>query len=146
MIPQMIHYLFTIVGRPKGKDRPRFSKDGHTYTTRKTKEYEDLIKYIFRIEKHGKMIPEGRRIAVTISANFKIPSSDNKAEAEKKRRGITQATIKPDVDNIAKIVLDALNGIAYRDDSEVVELHVYKQYAEKNDVKVEVVGLDPEAL
>lgn len=140
----MIQYEFTVAGRPKGKDRPRFSKDGHTYTTRKTREYEDLVRYIYSKEIHGQMIPEGMHIIVCIFADFKIPEADKKADKEKKRRGLIPATIKPDVDNIAKIILDSLNGVAWRDDSEVIELRVFKQYAEKNNVRVRIIGLNPE--
>ncbi len=140
----MIQYEFTVTGRPKGKDRPRFSKDGHTYTTRKTREYEDLVRYIYSKEIHGTMIPEGMHIIVYIFADFKIPEADKKADKEKKRKGLIPATIKPDADNIAKIVLDALNGVAWRDDSEVTELRVFKQYAEKNNVHVRIIGLNPE--
>ena len=45
---------------------------------------------------------------------------------------------KPDVDNVAKIILDALNGIAYRDDKQVVELYVKKSYAGESGVGVTI--------
>ncbi len=43
---------------------------------------------------------------------------------------------KPDIDNVVKAVLDALNGVAYRDDTQVIELHVRKSYSEKPRVEV----------
>lgn len=45
-------------------------------------------------------------------------------------------TIKPDTDNIAKIILDSLNGIAYKDDKQVIRLQVEKRYAEEPSVSV----------
>lgn len=47
-------------------------------------------------------------------------------------------TVKPDTDNISKIILDALNGLAYYDDNQVTDLTIYKQYATTNE-KVGVV-------
>ena len=47
-------------------------------------------------------------------------------------------TVKPDSDNISKIILDALNGLAYYDDNQVTDLTIYKLYATTNE-KVGVV-------
>jgi Holliday junction resolvase RusA-like endonuclease len=37
-------------------------------------------------------------------------------------------TKKPDADNICKAVCDAMNGIVYKDDAQVVSLHFTKRY------------------
>lgn len=57
-------------------------------------------------------------------------------------QGLNLSSKKPDMDNIAKIILDSLNGIAYEDDKQVVELHLYKQFAEQGKVfvKLETIG------
>ena len=47
-------------------------------------------------------------------------------------------TIKPDTDNIAKSILDSLNGIAYLDDKQVIKLVVEKYYAEVPSVSIEI--------
>ena len=47
------------------------------------------------------------------------------------RNGDLMPAKKPDIDNIAKAVLDALNSVAYRDDTQIVELQIRKQYSEK---------------
>lgn len=47
-------------------------------------------------------------------------------------------TIKPDTDNIAKSILDSLNGIAYKDDKQIVSLKVDKYYSEIPSVSVEI--------
>lgn len=65
---------------------------------------------------------------------YKIPKSYSK---KKKKSLINQGyPYKPDVDNIAKAILDSLNGIAYKDDSQVTCITVFKQYAEEDFVKV----------
>lgn len=48
---------------------------------------------------------------------------------------------KPDADNIAKIICDSLNNVAYRDDTQVIELTVIKRYAKEPKVKVMISAL-----
>ncbi len=143
----MIEYEFTIHGRPRGKGRPKFTKDGHAYTDEKTREYERIVRNVFR-KKYGMdaIIPKGYYITVEIIANFKVPDSDSKSRKAAKRTGMIPADIKPDVDNITKIILDSLNGEAWGDDSEVNDQHTQKQYSARgNCVDVKIVALDVRA-
>ena len=128
---------FTILGKPIGKGRPRFSTAGgyaRSYTPAKTVEYENLVRMEW--EKTGAKKLEGV-ISAVIYAYFPIPKS-----VSKKKRALMDGrfyTSKPDCDNIAKIILDALNGIAYDDDSQVASLRVKKLYdAEETKVVVEL--------
>ena len=128
----------TILGKPIGKGRPRFSTAGgfaRSYTPAKTVEYENLVRMEW--EKTGAKKLEGA-ISATIICHFPIPKS-----VSKKRRALMDGrfyTSKPDCDNIAKIILDALNGIAYDDDSQVAMLSVTKLYnADETMVKVTLV-------
>ena len=126
---------FTILGKPCGKGRPKFSRQGdyvRTYTPEKTVEYENLVRMEW--EKSGAKKLKGA-ISANIICYFPIPKSVSK----KKREAMhgTFYTKKPDCDNIAKIILDALNGIAYDDDSQVASLRVWKVYdAEETMVEV----------
>lgn len=122
-------FQFEIMGKPASKGRPRFSTYGNfvkTYTPPKTVEYENLVRMSF-IQSGGKKM-EGN-ITAQIFAIFPIPKSVSK----KKREAMMHAPYdkKPDCDNIAKIVLDALNGIAYDDDSQIVSLTVRKWYSDE---------------
>lgn len=98
----------------KGKQRPRFTK-GHAYKTDAETLYEEAIALAFE-EAHGEMAPAGVPVSVEILASKK----NAKREGE-------PFTTKPDADNIAKLVLDALNGKAWRDDAQVVFLGVRKE-------------------
>lgn len=143
----MIHYSFTISGRPRGKGRPRFTRDCRAYTDPKTREYERIVKRIFR-KKYGRdaVIPKGYFILVEICANFKVPDTDSKATKAAKLTGRIPTDMKPDVDNITKIILDALNGEAWSDDSEVNGQHTWKQYSARgNCVDVDIFAFDVEA-
>jgi len=72
------------------------------------------------------LVPKGEPVIMTIVAYFRYPAS-----MSKKQRAITQyVTKKPDGDNIVKITSDALNKLAYEDDSQVAHCEVSKLYTE----------------
>ena len=73
-----------------------------------------------------------------ITAIFSVPRSDSKAVKDAKLAGTILPTIKPDCDNIAKIVCDALNGLAYADDKQIVECSVQKRYGDLPRVEVTI--------
>lgn len=116
-----------IPGKLVSKQRPKFSrKNGimRTYTPEKTVNYENWVKMCWMNSGQEKM--QGNIIAVIV-ARFMIPQSFSK----KKRNELNEKPCpkKPDCDNIAKSILDALNGIAYDDDAQIVELSVSKVYS-----------------
>ena len=123
---------FTVVGRPKGKGRPRFVR-GHAYTPPETKAYEAQVRWAFQTSKgykfHG-------AVGIVIDAYFKPPKATAKLQLQRMMEHDIRPPKKPDVDNIAKIVMDALNGLAYDDDKQIVELTVRKWYGHDNCVTV----------
>lgn len=129
---------FSVKGKPQGKDRPRFSTaNGYsrTYTTSKTKAYEELIKLAYNVTAKGFSFGT-EPIRAEIMAIFKPVKSCTKREQELMLGNRVKPTKKPDADNIAKVVLDSLNGIAFNDDSQVVELEVIKMYGETEQIIV----------
>ena len=126
---------FSIAGNPQGKARPRFSR-GHAYTPDATKKYEAMTAFLYRRAANGFSFEKETPISVTILVYFAVPKSASKKKKEVMLYGGIRPVRKPDADNIAKIILDALNGAAYHDDAQIVQLSVRKQYAEKNSVEV----------
>jgi len=126
--------FFEIPGEPKGKGRPRVLRSGITYTPAGTAAYENLVKLCYQ-EYCGAQKLEGA-ISATIDAYMTIPKSTSKKKHDLMAAGEIRPTKKPDVDNMVKCVLDALNGIAYHDDSAVAECLVRKWYSD--DPRVEV--------
>lgn len=129
-----IEVSFCIHGEPIGKARPRVTKFG-AYTPKKTKDYEELVRSRFREMVESKKVKydaDNVKFAeVCISAYFGVPKSWSKAKKEMHYNQPT--TKKPDADNIAKIICDALNGVAYKDDSCIGELDVRKRYCGENE-------------
>lgn len=128
---------FTVPGEPRGKGRPRFNKaTGHTYTDSETRAYEEKIAAYYR-KAHGAFCwPETAFISVEVTAYLPIPKGATKAQ----RAGMEEKRIlpsrKPDVDNIEKAVLDALNGFAYKDDARVCRTSCAKFYGAEPRVEI----------
>lgn len=127
---------FIIEGKPFGKQRPRFRRTGKfvsTYTPKETVAYEEKVKKSFLKANKSNGEYEGC-VSVTINAYFKPPKSTSK---KKYNELIGKPYLKKsDCDNIAKIICDPLNKIAYKDDCQVYNLVVNKCYSEKEYVEV----------
>lgn len=124
---------FRVDGKPQGKERPRMTKKGHTYTPQKTKDYEQLIQYSFFVQAMRdkfEAIKKPKGVVVYLDAYFQIPKSYSKKQKEEIEKGMLAVTKKPDIDNIAKIFCDGLNGYAYEDDSQVVFLQANKWWTQ----------------
>lgn len=107
---------FTIPGVPQGKERPRFTQNGETYT------------------------PFTGIIRVDIAAIYPVPHSWSKRKQAEAIDNRILPMVKPDWDNIGKIVCDALNGIAYKDDAAITDATVCKRYGTRPCVAVRLTG------
>ena len=128
---------FNIPGEPQGKGRPRFSTRGgfvKTYTPEKTASYENFVKVCYLNEFHDFKITG--EIDAKIIAYFPIPKNFSKKKRQLASYGEIRPAKKPDCDNIAKIILDSLNGIAYEDDKQIIDLKVSKFYSDDPHVNV----------
>ena len=125
--------IYSVEGDPVGKQRPRFSR-GRTYTPKKTVDYENQIADKAR-EAMGSSEPLETPIAIFIWINHAIPASYSKKRKEACLNGLEWPK-KPDLDNVAKVYLDAMNGIVYKDDMQVIKLRVSKRYDTKASVHV----------
>lgn len=123
---------FRVLGQPCGKGRPRFAK-GHVYTPKKTREYETDIKTAYISMSKGYSYKD-TPVIVCIEARLK------RAKSNKRKYAVT----KPDLDNIIKAVLDGLNGVAFDDDRQVIEISAKKLYCNaENDMPYTEVVIYP---
>ena len=129
--------IFTIPDKPFGKQRPRHTQGGHTYTPSETREREQLVAWAYRQQCGNFRFPEKTPIDLRVFAYYQIPKSASKRERELMISGAIRPLLKPDYDNFAKLVTDALNGIAYDDDKSVVDAVQRKFYS--TDPRVVVV-------
>ena len=128
---------FEIPGPPRGKQRPRIVNRGTysaAYTPEQTVIYENYVRVMYLQQcGHIKLSPP---IAASITGVFPIPKSVNKWQRAGMMAGRILHTKKIDCDNLAKIVLDSLNAIAYDDDAGIAELRVRKVYGPEPKVTV----------
>lgn len=127
---------FMIPGQPQGKARARTTRNG-TYTPEKTVLYENLIKIMYQ-QTSRNIFNNKEPLAVVIDAYFEPVKSISKKKRKQMLDGLIYPTKKPDSDNIGKVICDALNGVAYGDDTQVVHLVVSKRYSETARVEVEI--------
>lgn len=132
---------FTVIGEPTGKQRPKFSTfngKAMAYTPQKTVNYETLVKLSYQQQCNDKPYDKDIPLRAEITAYFPMPKSTSMKRKRMMLDGQIRHTKKCDADNLAKAVLDALNGIAYYDDSQVCELSVSKLYSDNPRVIVNI--------
>ena len=133
---------FVIQGKVQAKQRPRFNRySGRTYTPNETIAYENWVKTCYLEKYKDKELME-KPLRITIRAFFEIPKSTSKKKKQQMLNNEVLPMVKPDTDNIAKSILDSLNGIAYKDDKQVAELIVYKFYNDTPYVNVTIEEID----
>jgi Holliday junction resolvase RusA-like endonuclease len=121
----MSSLTFTVVGTPTPKARPRRSKHGGVYTPASTTQAEERVKKAWR-DAGGYTLGDGP-LSATVDAYFARPPSHYLKAGNLSAAG--KRALVPgrcDADNVAKLCLDALNGLAFTDDRQVVALHAYK--------------------
>jgi Holliday junction resolvase RusA-like endonuclease len=134
---------FTIPGQPVAKGRPKFARQGgyvRAYTPEKTVAYETLVKLAAGEAMAGEQPMHGP-LSVMLRRYVQIPMSTTKRDRARIAAGEFYPVKKPDVDNVLKAVTDAMNGIVYDDDAQIVTVMVTKLYAETPRAEVGVMRL-----
>ena len=131
----MTEIHFTIPGKVQAKQSAKFRNAGkfiQSYQPLKVINYANWVKQCFMSEypKHNPMIFEGKELAIKTIAFFEIPKSKSKKFKAQALKGEKRPMTKPDTDNIAKNIKDALNKIAFPDDSQIVLEIIEKRYDE----------------
>ena len=121
---------FIVPGEVVPKGRPRFTRSGHAFTPKRTTDYETKVKSYYVTEyPYGKAF-EDESLEIVLNVYMALPKSISK----KKRDHMLCyefPTKRPDLDNLLKSVCDALNGVAYNDDSQIVMATVNKFWSEE---------------
>lgn len=142
----MTNYVFQVLGKAMGKERPRATVIGNharVYTPKKSQNYEARVASAFQA-KYPEVKPLTGAVQVIIMINVGLNKADYKKDGTltksgvRKVQGMENPTKKPDVDNVAKAILDGLNGIAFLDDSQIVSLTVAKSYNDREMVEISI--------
>lgn len=131
--------------RGKGRHRSRIAKarDGRSfianYADSATRSYEGMLRTVASDAMHGRPLLDGP-VLVKLVAVFAVPTSWSRRKRAEALDGLIRPTVKPDGDNILKCC-DALNGIVWRDDAQVVTATVRKVYGERPGLTIEVAPI-----
>ena len=134
---------FYVMGTPVAMPRPRVvrtpSGKTRTYNSSKSTTYKQMIKIHAKnaMNKAHKSMTE-RPLKMELTFFFKPPKSYTKKKLRAVETGELRYTKLPDADNLAKTVMDALNKLLYKDDSQIVELSVKKEYGIEDGLAVKV--------
>ena len=128
-----------VEGQPQGKLRARHGKNfitgaPQTYTPEKTRAYEAHIAWSYKAQ--GGRHYGDSYVRLGVLAFYSIPKSWTKAKQQQAREGALRPSVKPDADNIIKAAADALNGVAYTDDTQVVEVFARKYYSDHPRIEI----------
>ena len=135
---------FTVMGEPKGKGRPRFNpcaKGSRPRTPEGTLVYENLIGWEYR-RQCKEAFPPDVPVRMSVTAYYAIPKSGSRKRKRLMEDGAIRPTKKPDIDNVVKVYADALNGIAYHDDTQIVSLVCEKYYSDQPRVEVRIGDME----
>lgn len=137
-LPVTRHVVVEMPGNPIAKGRPRFW-NGRAVTPPRTRNYEIDLAWNAKIAMQGHAPIEGP-LKVEVLAAFSVPISWTPAKRKDALIGLIRPTGKPDLDNVLKI-LDALNGIVWRDDAQIVTAAIMKRYSDRPRLRIEVEAL-----
>ena len=120
---------FRVYDKVLGKPRPRVNRNGSVWTPKRFKDYEKKIAEAY-LEAGGEKLKGP--VCVRVRTFRALPKS-------RPKKVMSEVDMyKPDIDNVSKIVLDALNGVAFEDDKQVVRLLCAKMERERRDEYLEV--------
>ena len=133
---------FTVLGEVIGKGRPKFRRVGEytqTYTPKRTADYERLVRLEYEAQVgRGGFFDKGKALGMSINIFKSIPQSTSAKKRQLMLDGKICPGKRPDIDNCVKVVCDALNKVAFQDDSQVVGLTVQSAYAEWPRMEIEI--------
>jgi Holliday junction resolvase RusA-like endonuclease len=135
----MKRITFSVSG-VKGKGRPRASiikGHPHIYTPKDTHDFEMHVATVYMLQ-GGFKFEEGLPLRISIRVFQAVPKGTSKANRKLMEEHRLRPMKLPDIDNVTKLVMDALNGVAYADDRQVVEIKAAKWYANENSMEITV--------
>jgi Holliday junction resolvase RusA-like endonuclease len=134
---------FTVYGEPVAQGRPRAANINgriRMYDPKKSSDFKNYVRLVASEHRPDKLL-EGP-ISLTVKVYKKTLKSFSKKKIAAAESGQLRPTSKPDVDNYVKGVKDALKNVIWKDDSQVVDLHISKWYSETPRVEITIVPLE----
>ena len=134
---------FKVEGRPVPQPRPRVYRTAtgksKAVNSRQSINYKRIVKYAALSEMNKQRLTmTDRPLAMRLTFVFAPPKSYTKKKIEAVKSGELRYTKKPDLDNLAKAILDACNNTVYKDDSQIITLSINKEYGHTDHVLINI--------
>ena len=137
-------YKAIVLGEPVAQGRPRFSRQGgfvKAYDPAKSRDYKQYVRLV--AAQDAPAVPVTGAVVLSLRIYRAVPKSMSKVKREAALAGRLRPTTKPDVSNVLKGVEDALKGVWYADDSQIVGYgELGKWYAERPRIEVTMQVLE----
>lgn len=127
-------------GEPVPAGRPRFTRQGHAFDPKRSRQYKTMVHEVASMQYHGELIA-GKAIAVKISIYRSIQKSVSHKEHDRRATGEHRPIVKPDTSNYVKLIEDALTGVIWEDDNLIVSLVADKYYSDDPRIEVTVTEI-----
>jgi Holliday junction resolvase RusA-like endonuclease len=138
---------FVVPGEARGWARARLGRSANGkpihFMDRQTRSFESLVKMIGAQAMAGRPPLEGG-VVMELTVRRAPPASTSRAKLAQMVADLLRPSTKPDASNVAKGVEDALNGVCYRDDAQIVRLVVDKVFSLTPGVDVRISRFQPE--
>jgi len=127
---------------PTPKARPRMARSGQVYNTQKTCQAEKDIKFLISAYMSKEKIQITKKpVIVKIRFNYVYPRVMSKSDKLLADLDMLYKITRPDIDNLAKLTLDSMNGLVYFDDGQVVRLVCEKKYSKREGIDLKVIEI-----
>ena len=140
----MSTYTAIVLGEPVAQGRPRFSRQGgfvKAYDPAKSRDYKKYVRLV--AAQDAPAVPVTGAVVLSLKIYRAVPKSMSKRKREAALAGRLRPTTKPDVSNVLKGVEDALKGLWYADDSQIVGYgEIGKWYAERPRIEVTMTEVE----
>ncbi len=132
---------FTVCGEPVAKGRPRVTKKGTAYTPEKTKKAE--CDFRLQAGKHAPYVPKEGPLSLDVIFYRSVPKSWSKDKKNLALQGWILPISVPDLDNMIKLVKDAMNKIFYHDDAQICKESCAKFYSDDPRIEIILTEISP---
>ncbi|WP_239064540.1 RusA family crossover junction endodeoxyribonuclease [Levilactobacillus sp. 244-2] len=126
-----------IHGEPVPAGRPRFTRQGHAFDPKRSRDYKKLVSEAAALQYHSELL-HGIPLKVDVKVYRHVQSSISKVERAKRLSGKHRPIVKPDASNYLKLIEDALTGIVWEDDNLITDVSCSKYYSDDPRIEVTV--------
>lgn len=140
VVPNHTPLAYLVIhGEPVPAGRPRFTRQGHAFDPKRSRDYKKLVSEAAALQYRDPLL-HGIPLKVDVKVYRHVQSSVSKAERERRLSGEQRPIVKPDASNYLKLIEDALTGIVWEDDNLITDVSCSKYYSDDPRIEVTVTN------